>query len=328
MDEVHGWSAERGQKVQAITGIPFFYRQFGYEMALALSGGRMFHQAAVPTLPSGQSEPYRVRRAVELDLPFIARTYATAERRQVISCVRSAATWQYELNGRSPGSDPGRSLCVVEDASSGETVGFLAYFPFLTEGGEVIVTSFELASGISWLAATPSVLRFLVRLGAELATTAGDREFVGIGLMQGESHPSYQVLSERYLRVGNPYAWYLRVPDVADFLGLIRPALERRLADSVVVGHSGDLRLSFFDGGCSIRFERGRISGVDRWQPSRAEPGDVTFPGLTFLQLLFGYRTLADLEFAYADCRARSLEARVVTNALFPKGTSDVWPIA
>ena len=35
-EEVHKWSAERGETVQAITGIPFYYRQFGYEMALDL----------------------------------------------------------------------------------------------------------------------------------------------------------------------------------------------------------------------------------------------------------------------------------------------------
>ena len=32
MDEVHRWSAARGQMVQAITGIPYYYRLFGYEM--------------------------------------------------------------------------------------------------------------------------------------------------------------------------------------------------------------------------------------------------------------------------------------------------------
>ena len=33
---LHQWSAERGHSVQAITGIPWYYRQFGYDMALDL----------------------------------------------------------------------------------------------------------------------------------------------------------------------------------------------------------------------------------------------------------------------------------------------------
>jgi hypothetical protein len=328
MEEIHRWSAERGQKVQSITGIPFFYRQFGYEMALARGGGRSYHRAAVPTLPSGQIEPYRVRPATTSDIPFMADVYESAERRHAVTCRRTLAAWQYELTGRSQGSDAGRSFAVVEDAMSGEAIGFFAYFPFLTDSGEVIVTYYEIAGGTSWLAATPSVSRYLVEVGAKMASTVGEREFVGINFNVDPSHPSFEVLSDRFLRVSNPYAWYIRVPDVADFLSHVRPTLERRLAESVVVGHSGELKLSFFDDGCVIRLEGGRITSVDEWKPSRSDEGSVTFPGLTFLQLLFGYRSLADLEFAYADCHARSLEARVVTNALFPKATSDVWPIA
>src|SRR5512142_3454349 len=37
---MHQWSAERGEKVLAITGIPYYYRIYGYEMGLELGGGR------------------------------------------------------------------------------------------------------------------------------------------------------------------------------------------------------------------------------------------------------------------------------------------------
>ena len=40
MEVVHAWSAARGHLAQAITRIPFYYRQFGYDMALGLGGGR------------------------------------------------------------------------------------------------------------------------------------------------------------------------------------------------------------------------------------------------------------------------------------------------
>ena len=39
---IHAKSAARGELVQAITGIPWFYRQFGYGMAMDLGGGRAF----------------------------------------------------------------------------------------------------------------------------------------------------------------------------------------------------------------------------------------------------------------------------------------------
>jgi hypothetical protein len=72
MEVVHRWSAERGHLVQAITGIPHYYRQFGYEMVLELGGGRTGFRVQVPELPAETTEPFRVRPAAPGDLPFIA----------------------------------------------------------------------------------------------------------------------------------------------------------------------------------------------------------------------------------------------------------------
>src|SRR5687768_8052621 len=38
--EIHNRSGAFGHRMQAITGIPYFYRQFGYEPALITAGGR------------------------------------------------------------------------------------------------------------------------------------------------------------------------------------------------------------------------------------------------------------------------------------------------
>jgi hypothetical protein len=51
------------------------------------------------------------------------------------------------------------------------------------------------------------------------------------------------------------------------------------------------------------------------------------FPDRTFLQLLFGFRGLEELETMFVDCVVRTNEARVLLTALFPKRPSDVWPV-
>src|SRR5512140_3819445 len=60
-DEVHKWSAERGLMVQAITGIRYYYRQFGYEYALDLNRWRM--GSSVPRLKEGEREKFLIRPA-------------------------------------------------------------------------------------------------------------------------------------------------------------------------------------------------------------------------------------------------------------------------
>jgi hypothetical protein len=52
----------------------------------------------------------------------------------------------------------------------------------------------------------------------------------------------------------------------------------------------------------------------------------VSCPDLTFLQLLFGYRSLAELLEARADCQAQSESGRALVEVLFPKLASDLMP--
>ena len=63
-DEVHKWSAERGHMVQVITGIPYYYRLFGYEMALDLAGRRVGFEANVPKLTPAGGAGRKVKRSV------------------------------------------------------------------------------------------------------------------------------------------------------------------------------------------------------------------------------------------------------------------------
>ena len=108
----------------------------------------------------------------------------------------------------------------------------------------------------------------------------------------------------------------------------ISPALEARLAASVAAGWTGELKISFFRDGLRFRFDEGRLTQAAPMRPSQADPEDAGFPGLSFLQLLFGYRSLAELRQQYADCFAGGDEPAVLLDALFPKRASNVWPVA
>lgn len=326
--EIHRWSAERGELVQAITGIPYFYRQFGYDMALTVDARRWGTKLNVPALKEGESEPYQIRSATAADLPLIAAIEAETAKRYLVNCVRDAKLWQYEMTGRSPSSGMWRQFCVVE-AADGEPIGFLAHRADLAWGRAVVLTNYELKRGVSWLAVSPSVYRYLDAIGDAYAREDGKGEHRGIGFSLGAEHPAYLALGDRLPSANRSYAWYIRVPDLPAFLRRIAPVLERRLAESIAVGHSGELKISFYRSGLRLTFERGKLADAESWVPPvDAEETNARFPDLSFLQLLFGYRGLDALESAYADCRANTTEARVLLNALFPTRPSQVWPIA
>jgi hypothetical protein len=328
-DTIHRWSAERGHMLQGITGIPYYYRQYGYEMALALGGGRVGHKSQTPKLKEGQAEPYRLRPATLSDLPFISQIYEHASRRDLVACVHDAGIWQYDLVGRSPRNVNRRELRVIESAE-GESVGYVTLAPWL-EHGTLGINACEVKAQVSWLAVAPSVLRAVQAVGEGYAAQDPKQEFQWLGLWLGAEHPLYEVVEPWLTQTRPPYAWYIRVPDLPAFLRHIAPALERRLAESVAVGFSGELVLRFYRSAVRLVLERGRIAAVEPWRDLGHDtpPGAhvAAFPDHTFLKLLFGYRTLDELRAAFPDCSTRSHEARLLVNILFPKKASNIWPV-
>ncbi len=322
MAEIHRWSAERGELVTGITGIPWYYRQYGYEMALSLDAGRGAYRANVPALAEGQAEPFRFRPATANDLPFIQAMYRQESSRSAVACVRNEALWRFDLEGRHPTNGMSAEFRVIEPAGGGEPAGLLIY-PKKLWGAEIAARLLEVRSGVPWLAVAPCTLRYLDNAGEAYAKRDGGA-FTGISFNLGDEHPLYDTVPHRLPRTDRPYAWYLRVPDLPAFLRVIAPALERRLAASAQAGYRGELTVSFFRDGLRLRFDEGSI-GVEGWRPERVEGGDALFPDLSFLPLLFGFRSLEEIQHAYPDCSVATDDARALLPILFPKKASRVW---
>ena len=191
-----------------------------------------------------------------------------------------------------------------------------------------MATVCELIAGESWLAAAPSLLRHLrAAAGERLVAEAGEgRRLASIICLLGTQHPLYEVAAPWLPETRPPYAWYVRVPDLPAFIRRIAPALERRLAASPLAGHSGAARIGFYRDGLDLTFAGGRLVAAEPWRPTTEEAGDCAFPDRQFLQLLFGYRSYADLSHAFADVSADH-DARALLQALFPPAPSDVWAL-
>jgi GNAT acetyltransferase-like protein len=332
---VHRWSAERGQRLLVITGIPWFYRQFGYELAIERGGGPRFFLDAL-SQPPVPAPGWRVRPAAEADVPFLVALSGEAAARSLLAVPRDAALWRYELAGKRAGSAARREVSILE--RDGEAVGYLAHGSELW-GGSLTVTAFEVRAGASWREAWITALGHLKEAGAAMASeTPGGRCTALSFWLLGSVHPLYGVF--RFQDWDDAYAWYARIPDMTAFLGAVVPALERRLAASPCAGHSGELTLGFYTDGVRLSLARGTITGVEAMRSDATVRGIefgrpssdarrplAMFPGLTFLQLVLGFRTLRELEYAFADCIVRTPEARALLDALFPKTPSDLWPV-
>jgi hypothetical protein len=324
---IHELSAARGQVAQGITGIPYYYRQFGYEMALSLGGGRICHKSAIPVLKEGQPDPFVLRPVVYEDLRFVMDLGSHSARNSLINMARDERLWRFELFERLPGNVNALLWRVVQTAG-GEPIGQVAFVGVPWGTNRLGVASIVLAPGWSYVETSASILRGLKAEGEALLSSRG-KTFEALYVSLGDWHPFYAANHERLAIARPEYAWYIRVPDLPAFLRHIAPALEARLAGSWAAGHTGQLKLSFYRSGLRLALERGRFTAIEPWMPVPYEDeGDAGFPGLTFLQMLFGYRDLADLRAAFPDVWSGGDEARGLLTALFPRQRSHFWALS
>ncbi len=328
---LHARSAAEGRLVQAITGIPHFYRQFGYEYALDLHGRRVSYLALIPPANAGEPEPYALRDAEPADVSAIMRFY---ERRRAESLIWNRIPepfWRYQID---KWMDPTLNGLDATQHGLGERILTIVDEAGAVRGFTIVATkrwardlqvhAIEIDANASWQQVILPILRALRQYADQLLPVDPQVEPLReISFFLGRAHPAYDALGRELVPFHEPpYAWYLRVPDLPAFMKRIAPALERRLAASAAANYTGTLKLDFYRSGLALAFEQGRLVRAEPWRAPMFGPGaDAGCPELVFLQLLFGYRGLGELRYAFADVWAEAA-AEGVLRALFPKSPS------
>jgi hypothetical protein len=126
----------------------------------------------------------------------------------------------------------------------------------------------------------------------------------------------------------SPLAWYVRLPDLAGFLMHIAPVINNRLPGSVADGWSGSLNISFYESetkGITLKLEKGRL--VKAENSARIWHEDSAMPAESFNRLLFGYRSVDEIEAETAEVYLNNT-SRAVLRAMFPKLSSRIFSIA
>ncbi len=320
-DVLHAKSDRAGHLAQGITGIPWYYRQFGYEYAIDLDGGRCVYPALIPALKDGEREAYGFRLAAPGDLPLIMALYDRDCARSLVACPRSAAEWKRSIFDAAPESAAYHALHIIE-TNEGRSVGVIRTSRELSWRGMFPVRIFSVIEGQSMRAVLPAALRWL-KAQAETAGAAAQKPQPTLHFELGEQHPVYEAAPELFHKITPSYAWYMRVADVPKLLNHVSAALGERLAQSALMGFSGEIKVTECVRGFTLKIAQGEIS-AEAWTPD--DSAQAMFPPYTFLQLLFGRRTLSDLRYMFPDCWAED-EATVVLETLFPRRHSNVIPI-
>lgn len=301
---------EGGYEMSQIQGIPYFYRQFGYEYAMPLEPHWRVELDTIPDPESSAHQRHHVRPATVDDIPLLARLYDENAATLDIRAERDAEIWRYLL-GPSNQTEMAAETWLLP-AEDGMPAGYLrvARHGF---GTGLIVSETSLLT----LETAEAVLRFLKALAVERR-----KPYIRLNL------PTNNLLVERARwrgsESGNAYAWQLRVPDPARLFRTLAPVLERHLAASPLAGLTRTLRIDLYRSSLALRFEAGRIAVVDG---DAGEPaGTLRLPPPLLAPLVTGYRTFAELERFYPDVGADGVAGSLAA-ILFPEMQSFLFTI-
>lgn len=288
-----------GFDLSHIQGIPYFYRQFGYEYAMPLEAWCRveLHQFG----PPAAGADYVLRRATGADLSELMRLYAEAARGLNISTVRDELTWRYLLGPSLHTDTQGEPWMVV--GPDGAAEGYVRVMPVGFGDGIICGEASVLSAG-----AAAAALRHVVALAREQG-----RPYVRLNLPR--DHSMVALALARGAHPYTSYAWQLRLLDPPALLRKLAPAFERRIAASAYAGLHREVLLNLYRYTLALQFASGRLEQVE--QRPGGGWGDIRLPPHLLASLLFGWRTLDELNYIFPDASVND-DTRVLAEALFP----------
>jgi len=300
--------AEEGFHLSHIQGIPYFYRQLGYEYALPLEGGWHLRLDQVPDEASALAGRSRFCRATLDDVPALVRLYDEAARHLDISAPRDERAWRFLLEHEPLTAHASETWLLL--GQDGEPRGYwrVARFGF---GDGLIVDE------ASWLTldAAQAVL-------GEAKAQAAERGKPFIRLSAPDSNPLITIGRAWGAQDAGRYAWQIHVPDPVRLLRQIAPVLERRLAESFLAGITRIICFDLYREQIALHLSEGKVTRVERG-PVAEVAGAVylALPPNLLAPLVLGWRGRAALAAAYPDVGIWG-DAEPLADVLFPPMTA------
>lgn len=299
---------ERGFELGAIEGIPYFYRQFGYEYAVPLHTDCKLELAQIPDLAEGEEEAAHIRPMVEADIAQATAFYEATTARLCVRTKRDSAAWRY-MNSLSEDNPQHATAYVVE--IGGRAAG---YFRAAVHGWDKECWQCREMSDLGYDAIL-AILRFMKKQAIEKGCKR-------LSLDLHLSAPAMLVGKRLGGQSRRPYGWQIRIPNRARFLQKIAPVLERRIAESVLAGLSQTVQMNFYAETIELVFQKGKLEKVVSLGPTDAR--GIRLPPYPDVQLLMGYRSREEISDYRLDF---SVDAKfqLLVDTLFPKRESYIY---
>lgn len=294
----HKRVADLGYDLSILEGIPYFYRQFGYEYAIPLDERTRIRLDQIPDYEI----KHEVRPFIDKDIPKAMQFLKQTQRRFYVHSIRDKQIWKMQQETGMAKEYKFEAYTVEKD---GEMV---AYIRTSDNPKEKILMLNEITDTDQPTA--QAILRFLKDTGKQR------------GLETFSSQASYSdPFTEHLVAIGGvkripPYAWQIRVTDYVKMFKKMKLLFEKRLAASTYQHLTEKLNFNFRRYTVQMTVEDGAITEIQRLETN--EDRTIGLNPLAFTQLLLGHRSREELEMIYPDFGIRPSHKHLI-DILFPK---------
>ncbi|MFW9828687.1 MAG: GNAT family N-acetyltransferase [Candidatus Thorarchaeota archaeon] len=292
-----------------IHGIPYFYRQFNYEFAIPSESSITISLEIIPTLKNDELEPVTIEKINNIN-DFENFLSCRMKRNKFLDLYRLVEKehWEYIYHGRL-GEAGGMELYLIKKKEEITGSFYLEIF-----FNRVQIRELWLKSVHYW----PLFLRFIKNIARDLNLP------LCISRPAQESPVPYleQITESRFPK---PYAYYVKIPSIMNFLLLIKPLLEVRLANSEFKELSESITISCYVESYLLNFKCGKLIDIKELKYVPIGETHIRIPPLIIYQLLLGYRTIDELEHIYPDVFVNAF-FRALAQTLFPKVKASITP--
>ncbi len=302
IEESHRRCEDAGRLVTYLTGIPYFYRQLGYEYAIDAPPVHVVDADQRVEMPSG----WTVRPARLGDHAAVVALHRSAQDDggADVRMVHDEARWRWFQRVDDAG------LLIADGPDGGRATGRAA-FPDGPSDSTVLI---ELA------ATDPAGVDALV---AHVQATAPGAPVRMWDRPRTAVTPALTRWSEPRFEKGK-WALYVRVADPARLLDELRPLLTARVERSPLAGTTADLTITLYQSSVVFALKDGEVvsatSGAGIQDPGA--PMTIGVPPDHVATLLFGAHAASELERRHIDVVLG--DQRALADALFPGVRADL----
>ncbi|MFW9888293.1 MAG: GNAT family N-acetyltransferase [Candidatus Thorarchaeota archaeon] len=306
--------------ISTIQGIPYYYRQFGYDFLIPAWRSVFLRTKQVPEVPLEEKPSWKrltIRRATKSNLDSIMQLYEEMTARTLVSSVRDRRLWQIQEQQRHE-DEKEFTTYIVKDGKNVEGYFRLvarerAIQHSLSDPGDGFLDVIE--SSIRTYDGVKCVLQFLKDKCEEMS-------LFRIALSGAITSNLSQVGLDLGGNLSRGWKHQLRIPDMIRFLKRISPVLQKRLQKTMFEGLTQEVTINTYRHCYVLGFQGGKIQQItDLGIHEHGKNLSFRAPPNDFVRLLLGQYSIEELNQQNTDFLV-SGQVKSLIKALFPKQES------